>query len=137
MLHFQMADSQSPNLQLLFWHQVWWLVFRWNLSNTKFPPVSRTLLNILIDFNCVVVWMVLILPLISCSPSFSPKPLHNSQWITFPTLSYLLLYFFCGSVLHSRCYYYYYHCCWESFTEVWMIKILFMFPGLFSVLWLI
>ena len=27
--------------------------------------------------------------------------LHNSQWITFPTLSYLILYSFCGSLLHS------------------------------------
>ena len=27
--------------------------------------------------------------------------LHNSQWITLPTQSYLVLYFFCASLLHS------------------------------------
>ena len=44
--------------------------FHWNLSNSKSPRVSRTLLSILTDLNIVVVWIVLIHPLIS-NPSFT------------------------------------------------------------------
>ena len=49
-------------------------VFHWNLGYSKFPRVSRTLLNILVDFNNVVAWMVSIFPLISNSSSLLSKP---------------------------------------------------------------
>ena len=41
------------------------MVFRWSLSDSKFPPVSRTFLSILADPNTVVIWMVLVRPSIS------------------------------------------------------------------------
>ena len=46
-----------------------------SLSDSIFPQVSRTLLGIQADFNTVVVWMVLILPLISSSSSVFNKHL--------------------------------------------------------------
>ena len=39
--------------------------FHLSLSDNKSPQVSRTLLNILADFNSAVVWTVSIIPLIS------------------------------------------------------------------------
>ena len=43
------------------------MVFHWNLSDSKSPQVSRTLLSILVDLNNAVVWMVSTCPLISKS----------------------------------------------------------------------
>ena len=34
------------------------MVFHWSLSDSKFPQVSRTLLNILAVLNNVVVWII-------------------------------------------------------------------------------
>ena len=39
------------------------MVFHWNLSDSKSPQVSRTLLSILGDLNNAVVWMVSTRPL--------------------------------------------------------------------------
>ena len=39
--------------------------FYWSLSDSKSPPVSRTLLRTLTDFRSAVVWKISILPLIS------------------------------------------------------------------------
>ena len=44
--------------------------FHWNLSDSKSSHVSETLLNILIDHNNAVVWMVYTCPLISVFQSF-------------------------------------------------------------------
>ena len=49
--------------------------------------------------------------------------LHNSQWITFPIQSCLVLYFFCTCLLHHH--YYYYHYLLFSFT----FSFLQTFPG--------
>ena len=46
-----------------------------SLNDNKSPPVSKTLLNILDEFNNAVVSMVPILPLISNSSSLFSKPL--------------------------------------------------------------
>ena len=50
------------------------MVFRWNLNDSKFPLVSRTLLSILADLNNAVVWMVSFRLLIfkSSNPFFNP-----------------------------------------------------------------
>ena len=45
------------------------LVLYWNASDNKTPKISRTLTSILADFNSAVVCIVVILPLISYSPS--------------------------------------------------------------------
>ena len=34
------------------------MIFHWNLSNSKFPQVSRTLLSILAILNKVLAWTV-------------------------------------------------------------------------------
>ena len=65
-----------------FLHQLTLMVFHWNLSDSKYPQVSRTLLSILADLNNAVVWMVTTRPLIS--KSFSP--LINSS-VTVPKAS--------------------------------------------------
>ena len=41
-----------------FSHQLTLMVFNWNLSDSKSPQVSRTLLSILADLNNTVVWTV-------------------------------------------------------------------------------
>ena len=49
------------------------MVFRWSLSDSKSPQVTRTLLSILIVLNNAVVWMVSTRP-----PTFkSPSPFNN------------------------------------------------------------
>ena len=51
--------------------------FHWDLNDSKFPQVSRTLLSILADLNNAVIWMLLILLLISCSSSLFSRPLET------------------------------------------------------------
>ena len=55
----------------------WLVVFHWRLSDSKSPQVSLDLVSVVDNLNNVVVWMVLILPLITNSTSFSPKPLRT------------------------------------------------------------
>ena len=50
------------------------MVSHWNLSDSKSPQVSRTLLSILADFNNAVVGMVTTRPLISKSSSLCTNP---------------------------------------------------------------
>ena len=61
----------------VFLHQFLQVVFQWSLSDNKSTLVSRTLLSILADFNCAVVLIVTILPLISSSPSLFSRPLET------------------------------------------------------------
>ena len=49
------------------------MFFHWNLSDSKFPRVSKTFLSILADLINAVVWMASICPVISKSSS----PLHQ------------------------------------------------------------
>ena len=51
------------------------MVFHWNLSDSKSPQVSRTLLGILTVFNNVVVWMVSSRPPTTMSTSPFSNPL--------------------------------------------------------------
>ena len=44
------------------------VVFHWLLSDSKFYQVSMIFLSAT-DFNSGVIWVVLVLPLISCPPS--------------------------------------------------------------------
>ena len=44
-------------------------ISHWSLSDSKPPQISRTLLSMLVDCISPVVWMILILPLISSSPT--------------------------------------------------------------------
>ena len=55
------------------------MVFHWNLSDSKSPQVSRTLLSILTVLNNAVVWMVSIRP--PTSESSSP---FNNPLVTVP-----------------------------------------------------
>ena len=73
--------------------------------------------------------------------------LHNSQWITQPTNSYLVLYpsvlICCICLLCDRSFLllfiacFHTNVCWWSFTRVWVSASLLKSPGLFSVFWLI
>ena len=55
------------------------MVFRWRLSDSKSPQVSRTLLSILAVFNNAVVWVVSTRPLTSKS-----SRLFNNPLVTLP-----------------------------------------------------
>ena len=55
--------------------QIYLMVFHWNLSDSKSPQVSRTLLSILAVFNNVIVWMVSTCPPTSNSSSPFSNPL--------------------------------------------------------------
>ena len=61
--------------------------FHWSVSDSNFPPVSRTLLSILADLNKAVLWMISIRPPISNSYS-TPFPSH---WRPFQVRKLLLL----------------------------------------------
>ena len=52
-----------------FSHQCYLVVFQWNMSDSKSPPLSKSLLNILADLNNAAVGMVSIFLLISNSSS--------------------------------------------------------------------
>ena len=58
-----------------FSHQRLLKVFHWNLSDSKSPQVSRTLLSILPDLNNAVVWTVSTGPVISKFSSPCTNPL--------------------------------------------------------------
>ena len=80
---------------LLFWsfesssHQRKLMVFRWSLSDSKSPQVSRTLLSILAGLNIVVVWMVSTRPLIikSSFPNNNPLVTYRAHRLQLVLLS--------------------------------------------------
>ena len=62
-LYLKISDNNNNNnnyyyYSLEFFNQRKLMVFRWRLSDSKSPQVSRTLLSILAVFNNAVVWMV-------------------------------------------------------------------------------
>ena len=67
-----------------FSHQRSLIVFRWSLSDSMSPQVSRTLPSILADLNNTVIWMVSICPLISkfSIPFTNPMGIVPSVLIT-------------------------------------------------------
>ena len=92
---------------MLFWsfsHQRQLMVFRWSLSNSKSPRVSRTLLSILTVFNNAVVRMVSTRPPISKSS----RPFNNlivtvpKAPITIGTIVTLMFHSFFNSLAKSR-----------------------------------
>ena len=58
-----------------FSHQLTLMGFHWNLSDSKSPQVSKTLLSILTDLNNGIVWIVSTRPFISKSSSPFINPL--------------------------------------------------------------
>ena len=56
-----------------FSYQRWWMVFHKRLSDNESLQVFGTLLSIPAEFNSALVWIVSILPLISCFLSFFPN----------------------------------------------------------------
>ena len=69
------------------------MVSHWSLGDSKFPHVYRTLLSVPADLNNAVG-----LDGLSFFSYFNL--LYNSQWITFPAQSCLVLCNFCASLLH-------------------------------------
>ena len=85
---YQKISGIMPGLLLLLLYSLWVFPasFFWRyLSDRTSPQVSRTLLNILADFNSAVVWMVSILIPISNSPVNFPvfkgrSTRFNNKW---------------------------------------------------------
>ena len=78
------------------------MVFRCSLSDSKFPPVSRTLRYILPDLKSAVVWMDSARSPISSSSGLLTKPLgpfweHQLQWVS-PSLSCSITFYFSGKL---------------------------------------
>ena len=73
--------------------------FNWSMCYSKSLQVSRTLLNILADFNCAVAWIDLILPLISSSAS------HFSRLLEIIPKAPATI----GITVSLKYYYYYYY----------------------------
>ena len=88
------------------------MVFRWRLSDSKSPQVSRTLLSILAVFSNAVVWMISTRP----PTSKSSRPFNNSL-VTVPKapitigiiVSFVFHSFFQFSSKVIIYYYYYYY----------------------------
>ena len=100
------------------------MVSHWNLSDSKSPQVSKTLLTILADLNNAEVWIVSTWPLISISssPCTNPFGAVQSELITIGITVTFVFHSF--SVLYTGLgYYYYYHYFfffftpWEFFTS--------------------
>ena len=85
-------------------HQRWVAICHWSLSDSKSPRVSWTFLSILADLNCIVVWMVSILPLTSNSTTLfsdsfgTPFQVHQLQLVS-PSSS---CFSFCSSLARSK-----------------------------------
>ena len=81
------------------------MVFYWSLSDSKSPPVSRTLLSIMAVLNNVVVWMVSTRPLISKSSSSFNNPLVKvpNAPITIDIIVTFMFHSFFNSLARSRC----------------------------------
>ena len=80
------------------------MVFHWNLSDSKSPEVSRTLLSILAVLNNVVVWMVSTRPPTSKSSSPFSNPLVTvpNAPITIGTIVTCMFHFFFSIPLQGR-----------------------------------
>ena len=75
------------------------MVFHWNLSDSKCPQVSRTLLSILTDLNNAVVWVVSTRPLISKSSIPVINPSVTAQTVKITICSILLIWEFLAPAL--------------------------------------
>ena len=86
-----------------FSHQRQLMVSHWSLSDIKSPQVSRTLRNILIDLNNVVVSMVNTCPLIfkSSSPFINPSGIVPSAPITIGITVTFMLHGYSSSLTRS------------------------------------
>ena len=80
------------------------MVFRWSLSDSKSPQVSRTLLSILAALNNAVVWMVSIRPPTSKSSSPFSNPLVTvpNALITIGIIVTCMFHSFFNSLARSR-----------------------------------
>ena len=80
------------------------MVSHWNLSDSKSPQVSVTLLNILANLNNAVVWMVSVCPLIfmSSSPFTNLLGIVPSVPITIGIIVTLMFHSFFSSLARSR-----------------------------------
>ena len=80
------------------------MVFHWNLSDSKSPQVSRTLLSILAVFNKAVVWMVSTRPPTSKSSRLFSNPLVTvpNAPITIGTIVTFLFHSFFNPLARSR-----------------------------------
>ena len=80
------------------------MVFHWNLSDSKSPQVSRTLLSILAVLNNAVVWMVSTrLPTTKSSSSFSnPLVTVPNAPITIGIIFICMFHSFFSSLVRSR-----------------------------------
>ena len=89
---------------LIFSHQHELMVFHWSLSDSKSPPVTRTLLSILVVLNNAVVWMVSTLPPTSESSSHFSNPLVTvpKAQITIGIIITLMFHSFFNSLVRSR-----------------------------------
>ena len=87
-----------------FSQQRWPMFFHWNLSDSKSPQVSWTLLGILADLSNAVIWMVSTCPLISKSSNPFTNPLEivpNAPITNGITVTFMFHSFFC-SLARSR-----------------------------------
>ena len=80
------------------------MVFRWSLSDSKFPQVSRTLLSILAVLSNDVIWIIS-----TCPPTFkSPRPFNNplvivlKEPITIGTIITFMFHTIFNSLARSR-----------------------------------
>ena len=86
----------------VFFRQFYLVVFHRSLSDSKFRKVYRTLLSILADFYCVVVWIVSIFFLGSLvPPGFFSRPFGAVLTTTGITDSFILRSFF-SSLARSK-----------------------------------
>ena len=80
------------------------MVFHWNLSDSKSPRVSRSLLNILAVLNNAVVWMVSTRPPTSksSSPFYNPLITVPKAPITIGIILTIIFHSFFNSLARSR-----------------------------------
>ena len=117
------------------------MAFHWNLSDSKSPQFSRTLLRILDNLNNTVVWIVATLPLISKSsyPCTNLLVTVPRAPITIGIIVTFMFHSFFNFLESSFRFYFlkvfYISVSWSFFTGVWVTASLIKSPGLFSVFW--
>ena len=116
------------------------MVFHWNLSDSKSPQVSRTLLSILAVLNNAIVWVVPTRPLAykSCSPFNGPLVTVPNVPITIGIIVILMFHCFflisyqglginpsasSSSSSSSSYYYYYYYYYYYSLIRAFHISV--------------
>ena len=96
-LNFRWSTTQCSqqifHSMQVFHTSIYWCFFYWSLGDDKSRLVFKPFTSILADYNCTVVWVVLILPRISSSPSLFSRTIGTVPVVS-PTIGTTVTFIF-------------------------------------------